>query len=315
MSTVQRRPPVDAPPLDLERYLGVLAGPAPAGQLLELRFRRGPGQPMRQRFYDATWRRALAKAILSLAERHDVYVGVLPRSRRAGDKSAVERAWTLWADCDAPASVAALERFKPAPAIVVHSGHGRHAYWPLAQPVAPAHAEQANRRLARALGADPASCDATRILRPPGTRNQKYSPPRAVELARFTGEAFVADDVVRGLPTAPGRPRRPAPTRTRCDDRLLELPPVVYVEALTDLAVTRDGKLCCPFHEDSTPSLHVYETPADGWFCFGCRRGGSIFDFAAELWGVNLRGPGFVDLRRRLEAELRSSLEGRGSLA
>jgi hypothetical protein len=30
------------------------------------------------------------------------------------------------------------------------------------------------------------------------------------------------------------------------------------------------------------PSLHVYDTPARGWYCFGrCRRGGTIYDLAA----------------------------------
>ncbi len=37
-----------------------------------------------------------------------------------------------------------------------------------------------------------------------------------------------------------------------------------------------------------------------GWFCFGCRRGGSIYDFAALLWGAEPRGPDFVGLRDRL---------------
>jgi hypothetical protein len=57
------------------------------------------------------------------------------------------------------------------------------------------------------------------------------------------------------------------------------------------------------FHDDKDPSLHLY---ADGtWACFGCqpRRGGTIYDFAAYLWGSETKGRAFIELRRRL-AEL-----------
>ena len=29
------------------------------------------------------------------------------------------------------------------------------------------------------------------------------------------------------------------------------------------------------------PSFHMYETAAEGWYCFGCRRGGGIYQLAA----------------------------------
>jgi len=78
--------------------------------------------------------------------------------------------------------------------------------------------------------------------------------------------------------------------------------PVVYVQVLTGLRVGRDGKVSCPFHgEDRTPSLHVYEAPADGWYCYACARGGSIFDLAAEVFGLSTRGRDFTVLRRRLQ--------------
>jgi len=61
----------------------------------------------------------------------------------------------------------------------------------------------------------------------------------------------------------------------------------------------------CPFHgEDRTPSLHVYEHPAAGWYCYGCGRGGSIFDLAAAVFGLSTRGREFVELRARLQAAL-----------
>jgi len=50
------------------------------------------------------------------------------------------------------------------------------------------------------------------------------------------------------------------------------------------LPLTRSGstfKACCPFHEEKTPSFHVWpETQT--WRCFGCGRGGSAFQFLME---------------------------------
>ena len=69
---------------------------------------------------------------------------------------------------------------------------------------------------------------------------------------------------------------------------------------LTGQTPNRAGKISCPFHEDDTPSLHVYPTPRRGWYCYGCGRGGSVYDLAALLCGVTPRGTEFVELRDRL---------------
>ena len=52
------------------------------------------------------------------------------------------------------------------------------------------------------------------------------------------------------------------------------------------------------------PSLHVYDDPAAGWYCYGCGRGGSIFDLGAEVFGLATRSREFVELRARLQAAL-----------
>jgi hypothetical protein len=53
----------------------------------------------------------------------------------------------------------------------------------------------------------------------------------------------------------------------------------------------------------------VYESADRGWYCFGrCRRGGTIYDLAAPLYGYEVRGEDFL----RLRAELRR-LFGLGS--
>jgi hypothetical protein len=61
------------------------------------------------------------------------------------------------------------------------TGSNCHIYWPLIEPAARDDVERANRRLAYALGADPAATDASRILRVPGTNSWKHEPPTAVE--------------------------------------------------------------------------------------------------------------------------------------
>lgn len=47
------------------------------------------------------------------------------------------------------------------------------------------------------------------------------------------------------------------------------------------LRADRRGFLCCPFHEEKTPSLKLY---GEGrrWKCFGCGRGGTVIDFVME---------------------------------
>ena len=56
-------------------------------------------------------------------------------------------------------------------------------------------------------------------------------------------------------------------------------------------------------HDDATASLQLYN---DGtWYCFGaCKAGGSIFDFASRVFGLETKGRAFLELRGRLAGEL-----------
>jgi hypothetical protein len=45
-----------------------------------------------------------------------------------------------------------------------------------------------------------------------------------------------------------------------------------------------DGKLCCPFHDDSTPSLHIYP---DHFFCYGCHARGDAIDWLMITEGLD----------------------------
>ena len=288
----------------LHRYLAALYGRAPAGSFVEVRYRAPFG--MGREFHDVAHLGDVASSITRLAAMSDVYTGVIPRRHRQGGgrDDLISRPRTVWVDCDASQSAAALGRFSPAPSIIVRSGSGdhRHAYWLLRTAADLDEIEDANRRLAVALGGDPACSDAARILRPPSL-NWKTSPPAPVTLERCRARPpFRLDDILDRLPPLPDRaaPHERNRPRTPTDDPLLEISPPVFVERLTGIRVPRSGKIACPFHPDRMPSLHVYPDPEQGWFCFGCRRGGSVYDFAAELLGLSTRGEGFLALRDHL---------------
>jgi hypothetical protein len=86
------------------------------------------------------------------------------------------------------------------------------------------------------------------------------------------------------------------------DRQLLAIPAATYVPALTGRQPNRAGKISCPFHDDRTPSLQLYDD--GGWYCFACRVGGSIYDFGARLFELDTRGHQFLRLRQRLVHEL-----------
>jgi len=291
-------------------FIEALYRSAPCVSLVEVRFRTASG--MGQRFHSVSRLDRLVESLLALSACTDVYVGVLPRRRRGGGRAdVIERAGVAWADCDTGESVCALRAFRPLPGMVVASSDAkRHAYWFLSQPASVEVIEGLNRRIALALGADGICSDRARILRPAGSVNRKRAEPEAVRLLHLVaGECVSVADLDRVLPLEPapvqrvtGRSRCP---RTALGGRLETIPPPVYVEQLTGQRVGRSGKIRCPFHhEDRTPSLHVYEDPSRGWYCFGCGRGGSIYDLAALLWRRGTRGPDFVALRRELEARM-----------
>lgn len=51
----------------------------------------------------------------------------------------------------------------------------------------------------------------------------------------------------------------------------------------------RAGYIQCPFHQEKTASLMLYDEPGRGWHCFGCGKGGSVIDFVMELFGISFR--------------------------
>jgi CHC2 zinc finger/RepB DNA-primase from phage plasmid len=300
------------PAADLLVYLRMLAGGCGRGRFFDVRYVMSGGG-MRQRFISALRIDETARRITHLACRTDVYVGVALRDRAYGGKSAISGSHLLYIECDDPGAGKRLDGFACSPSMIVASGSPGHLhiYWCLRERASSAQVESANRRLALALRGDPVCVDIARVLRPPAGMNHKHSPPVTVALlAHNTDARYALGELTGGLPDdphpgpAPGsRPARPRAGRTALDRKLLAIPAVEYVRVLAGREPNRAGKVLCPFHPETDPSLQLY--PDGTFYCFGsgCRRGGSIFDFAAAGWGIGTREEDFLELRRRLASE------------
>ena len=293
----------DPPAQQLARYLQAIVGGRRGGELLEIRYAARHGR-MRRKFIAACRLDEAARAIRSLAPRYDVYCGVLLRSHRAGGREAVTSSHLAFVEIDHGDALDRLQRFARPPSMIVSSGTAghAHAYWSLRTRVGALQLEQANRTLASHLGGDLASVDAARILRAAGTLSHKHRPPARVELLHLDPTArYELAELLDGLTPAPSRAAaadRAREGRTELDELLLAIPAAGYVRELAGLEPRREGKVNCPFHADDTPSLQLYK---DGTFyCYGCRAGGSIYDFAGTLWSLETKGRAFLELRSRL---------------
>jgi len=294
----------------LRLYLRILCATSAGERWLDVRWRTA-AHPMRRRFIPAAQVRLAERLIASRARHGDVYVGVALRSSDShGGRASVSASHLAWVESDSPRSAVLLEDFPHPPSMLIASGTPGHlqAYWTLERRCEVAELERLNRRLACALAGDPGCTDAARILRPPGTLNHKHDPPKPVTLLRFNASVPVRlERLHRALPADPDPPTwRPAAPgggrigRTELDRQLLAIPAADYARVLSSREPNREGKIRCPFHEDANPSLQLY--PDGGFYCFGsgCRRGGSIFDFAGHVWGIDPRGTAFLELRERL---------------
>ena len=50
------------------------------------------------------------------------------------------------------------------------------------------------------------------------------------------------------------------------------------------LEVKRGNMVCCPFHNDRTPSMKLNE---DYFYCFGCGATGDVIDLVAKLFNLS----------------------------
>lgn len=191
------------------------------GEVKERRFEKGP---------------EAAAGMINWLRDHPWYKGcniyyacAARRTRRGGSKTNLSRVRALWADCDGTAPDDVLLHLLlfegpeiHQPSIVVASGGGAHLYWLLDEPLdvsVPGNIERLEailKGLARAIPADPAATDASRVLRPPDTMNypsakkraagRVEAPVRLVELRpdrRFSLDDFAAFEAI-GRERAPG---------------------------------------------------------------------------------------------------------------
>ncbi len=114
----------------------------------------------------------------------------------------------LWADADG----AALGEDSPEPTAIVESSPGHaHLFWRLTRPISPLRAEELNRRLLLAVGADRSGWDLSQLLRPPGTKNRKYEDAPTVRLLELDlGVGYHPRELDLALPDPPARFPEPA---------------------------------------------------------------------------------------------------------
>jgi hypothetical protein len=145
-------------------------------------------------------------------------------------------------------------------------------------------------------------------MRLPGSFNGKRGRWCRV-LRADRSRALVDRDQVRKALADPDPPRPlPAPAsngyRGEGDDVLQLIDPPAYFRALAGVEVPPEGGMVkCPLpgREDAYASCQVFAEAERGW-CFGCSRGGRIYDLAGLLaggpWGRELRHEAFGPLAR-----------------
>ena len=174
---------------------------------LELRtFARRPHR-VRQRWDRIDQLEASARWCIAEADRgHDVYAAVQPRRTRQGSATAVGAIVALYTDLDcgagkrlaskgdAIARLRSLALLGLAPALLIDSGHGFHAYWPLREALDVDDQgawKNTMRAIASSLDGDPTVTDLPRILRVPGTLNWKQEhEPKPVQLVHVDDRRF-----------------------------------------------------------------------------------------------------------------------------
>lgn len=136
----------------------------------------------------------------------NIYFGVAPRSQKSGKKESIDFITCLWVDVDYGDSghkkaspfatkedaLEFISQQRQKPSIIVHSGHGLHCYWLLNSltPVTDfAQIENTIKGLIKKFRGDAGTHDISRILRVPGTFNNKdESNPLPVTIIHFDPE-------------------------------------------------------------------------------------------------------------------------------
>jgi len=127
----------------------------------------------------------------------NIYIGVATRLKGGGTKEDIVQIPAVWVDIDFKNTLKKeayeiIKNFQLKPSMIVESGHGLHLYWILETPAEKkdiSKIEDINQRLLIYFHGDNVM-DASRILRLPGTYNQKYDPPRLATLSSINGNVY-----------------------------------------------------------------------------------------------------------------------------
>ena len=277
---------------------------------LRMRSRRDP-----RRYLEAGDAYALCRlAGMARGRGEEVFATPMPREGAEPGKRAVGPGSVVWVDLDQGDGERLREIGRLKPHLWVASGAGQHLYWRLLDELPPAEVEELNRRLCHRLGGDPACCEYGRIMRLPGTFNQRRGQwCRIVRADR--SRPPVDPEAIRSALPDPEPPRPVSRNGGRGhggsvpDDELLLIAPPAYFLALCGLrAPDQGGMVKCPLpdHDDAYASCQVCGEAEQGWWCFGCSRGGRIYDLASLMtggaWGRELRGEAFRSARELVAA-------------
>ena len=182
---------------------------------------------------------AAAEEAATLPEGLNVFYGVTARLNEGGKKEHITGCPGVWQDLDfgryedgEAGAWAALASFPLAPTTVTHTGGGLQATWEFVAPLTnrqlfPAFEDLLSRH-ARLLNSDPAVAEVARVMRLPGSHNnkKKYGTPRPVTIVRFNPERlYTLHDFERVLP-APPEAARPQTAYPRGNHRTGDTPSV-----------------------------------------------------------------------------------------
>ena len=316
-TTARPRQPLAAQALD--SYLRMLAGPAPGARLLEIRFalrhrdmgrlfiaaHSAPGASRlirRLAVSDRRLRRRVPAQPPRRRPRRDRPLA--PRVRR--DRHAGRPRPTPGLPASARRMIISSGSAGPRARVLrpVRAGHGARAR--ASQPPPRARSRRRPRLSRRRTHSEAAVVVESQALAARASRARSNS---------SQSRRYDVDRLVDGLDDPPGRPprcgtRAAEPARTEVDRLLLAIPAAEYVRVIAGVSPNRTGKIHCPFHDDHTPSLQLYE---DGtWYCYGAVPGRRIHLRLrrARLADRHRRDRAFLRLRARLADTLGISAPG-----